>query len=469
MLTYNLVKNPKITLYDSLYSNIRDDILSGKIRENEKLPSKRSLANHLKISVTTVENAYSQLLLEGYIHSEAGRGFFVNELTRSISGFGSKKSSFSSNISDEEENEPDYLIDFKVNRSSLSLFPFATWSRVMRNVLSSQDKDLLETVPYNGIYSLRKAISGYLRSNRNMDVSPSQIIIGAGTEYLYSRLLQLLGSDSIYAIEDPGYKKFADISGSQGILWDYIPIDDQGMRIDRLRKSKANIIHISPANHFPTGTVMPISRRMELLEWAYEDSSRFIIEDDYDSELRYTGKLIPAMYAIDDHSKVIYMNTFSKSLVPSIRISYMILPQMLLARYKKSLSFYSCTVSSFEQLTLAKFISEGYFERHISRLKQHYRLRRDRIISAISESGLSRVARIEEADAGTHFLLRLNTEMSDDEIRRAADEHRIHFAMLSDYEKIHTVKNSRTIVVNYAGLDSDRIDRAVAILEDIFC
>jgi len=449
MLTYNLVKNPKITLYDSLYSNIRDDILSGKIRENEKLPSKRSLANHLKISVTTVENAYSQLLLEGYIHSEAGRGFFVNELTRSISGFGSKKSSFSSNISDEEENEPDYLIDFKVNRSSLSLFPFATWSRVMRNVLSSQDKDLLETVPYNGIYSLRKAISGYLRSNRNMDVSPSQIIIGAGTEYLYSRLLQLLGSDSIYAIEDPGYKKFADISGSQGILWDYIPIDDQGMRIDRLRKSKANIIHISPANHFPTGTVMPISRRMELLEWAYEDSSRFIIEDDYDSELRYTGKLIPAMYAIDDHSKVIYMNTFSKSLVPSIRISYMILPQMLLARYKKSLSW--------------------YFERHISRLKQHYRLRRDRIISAISESGLSRVARIEEADAGTHFLLRLNTEMSDDEIRRAADEHRIHFAMLSDYEKIHTVKNSRTIVVNYAGLDSDRIDRAVAILEDIFC
>ena len=472
MLTYDLENKEGVSLYEALYENIRDDIRSGRIKMNEKLPSKRGLAAHLKISVTTVENAYAQLMLEGYIHSEPGRGFFVNEVS---GGYAMIDSSEAGGASDgtlagraAEDKDPEYLIDFKANRSSLSLFPFSTWSRLMRNILSSQDLELLETVPYNGMYNLRRAIADYLRTNRNMQVTPAQIIIGAGTEYLYSRLLQLLGTDSIYAIEDPGYKKFADISGSQGTLWDYIPIDEQGMRIDRLRKSKANIVHISPANHFPTGTVMPISRRMELLEWVREDSSRFIIEDDYDSELRYNGRMIPTLYSIDDHKKVIYMNTFSKSLVPSIRISYMVLPNMLLARYKKSLSFYSCTVSSFEQLTLAEFISKGYFERHINRLKQHYREKRDRLVGAIRESGLSRVARIEEADAGTHFLLRLDTEMGDDEIREAADKNKIHFAMLSDYETIHTVKNSRTIVVNYAGLDPDKIPLAVSILEKMF-
>lgn len=468
MLTYNLNKSPSHPLYDELYSNIRDDILSGRIAVNEKLPSKRSLANHLQISVTTVENAYSQLILEGYIHSEQGRGFFVNNFAGSTDDFVPAIKHFDANEIAEEKDGADYFIDFRANRSSLSLFPFSTWSRLMRSILSSQDLKLLETVPYNGLFPLRSAIAGHLRKFRNMNVLPSQIIIGAGTEYLYSRLLQLLGSDSIFAIEDPGYKIFAEISGSQGIMWDYIPIDSEGMQIDRLRSGKANVIHISPANHFPTGTVMPINRRMELLEWAYENNSRFIIEDDYDSELRYTGKMIPTMYAIDNKEKVIYMNTFSKSLVPSIRISYMVLPPLLLERYRKSLSFYSCTVSSFEQLTLARFISEGYFERHINRLKQHYREKRDLIIAAISNSKISKFARIEEADAGTHFLLRLDTSMSDNEIRESAHTHKINFAMLSDYEKHHNENNSKTIVLNYAGLDPEQIDQAIYILESMF-
>lgn len=466
MLTYDLHKTAGTPVYEALYINIRNDILSGRIREGEKLPSKRSLAQHLLISVTTVENAYAQLLLEGYIHSEPGRGFFVNSLNIPDAP---ARPSKSIQLADPDETEEDYIIDFKVNQSSLSLFPFSTWSRILRKILSAQDVELLKTVPYNGVYSLRRAIADYLYSAKGMNVDPAQIIIGAGTEFLYGRLLQLLGADSIYAIEDPGYKKFADISRNQGILWDYIPIDDEGMRIDRLKSSKANIVHVSPANHFPTGIVMPINRRMELLEWAYEDASRFIIEDDYDSELRYVGKIIPPMQQIDNMGKVIYMNTFSKSLVPSIRISYMVLPPILLSRYRKSLSFYSCTVSSFEQLTLARFISGGFFERHINRLKVHYREKRDALIDAIRSSKLSSVSHIEECDAGTHFLLRINTPMSDDEIRQSSREHKIHLAMLSDYEKIHTVKNSRTIVLNYAGLDSDKIALAVGILEDMFC
>ena len=471
MLTYDLEQFKPKPLYESLYTCIRNDILSGRISTGEKLPSKRSLARHMNISVTTVENAYTQLIVEGYIRSEQGRGFFVNKLEMTPGPSAMKRLENRNEdeiLLTEEDPEPEYIIDFKSNSSSLSMFPISTWSRLMRNILSSQDIKLLETVPYNGIKALRVAIADMLRSFRNMNVSPEQIIIGAGTEYLYSRLLTLFGQNSVIAIEDPGYKKFADISRDRGIIWDYIPIDSNGMRVDRIRSSSANILHVSPANHFPTGTVMPITRRMELLEWAGERYDRYIIEDDYDSELRYSGKPIPTLYSMDDNNKVIFMNTFSKSLVPSIRISYMVLPPVLLERYRETQSFYSCTVSSFEQLTLAHFISEGYFERHLSRLKQHYKEKRDLLMESIRESSLSLVTHIQESNAGTHFLLQVNTYMNDNQIRTAAHELGINFAMLSDYEQNHSLKNTRTIVINYAGLDPENVDTAVHMLEHLF-
>lgn len=471
MLTYHLEKKEKSSLYECLYEAIREDIMSGTLEEGRKLPSKRAFAEHLKVSVTTVENAYSQLLSEGYIYSKAGSGFYVNSIGRTVSDFHRRnrsKTDLPVVIEEPEQEEPEYVVDFKANRTSLSLFPYATWAKLLRNILGEQNIELLKTVPYNGIFTLRKAIADYLLSSRNMKVSPAQIIIGAGTEYLYTKILQLLGPENIFAIEDPGYKKFADISSSQRTLWDYIPIDEEGIRIDYLRTRKANIVHVSPANHFPTGIVMPFHRRIELLEWAYEENERFIIEDDYDSELRYTGKNIPTLYEIDNQDKVIYMNTFSKSMVPSIRISYMVLPMYLMNRYKNNLSFYSCTVSSFEQLALARFISEGYFERHINRLKQHYKEKRDLLIDALTDSPLAGISQIYESDAGTHFLLHIRTDMSDDEIRMRAMEYQLHVAMLSDYETYPTLKNSRTIVINYAGLDPDKICQATGILEQMF-
>lgn len=471
MLTYQLEKKGKSSLYESLYEAIREDILTGKLVEGTKLPSKRAFAEHLQVSVTTVENAYSHLLEEGYIFSRVGSGFFVNSIGKTVTDFNQKKhkqSDFSVVIEEPEQEEPEYAVDFKANRTSLSLFPYATWSKLLRNILGEQNIDMLKTVPYNGIYTLRKAIAEYLYTSRNMVVSPSQIVVGAGTEYLYTKILQLLGPDNIFAIEDPGYKKFAQISSSQHTLWDYIPIDEEGIRIDYLRTRKANIVHVSPANHFPTGIVIPMERRIELLEWAYEANDRFIIEDDYDSELRYTGKNIPTLFAMDQQDKVIYMNTFSKSMVPSIRISYMVLPKILMTRYTNNLSFYSCTVSSFEQLALARFISEGYFERHINRLKQHYKEKRDTLIDALTYSPLSKISQILESDAGTHFLLRVRTDVNDDTIRQRASDHNLRIAMLSDYETYPTLKNSRTIVVNYAGLDSEKIYQATHILEMMF-
>lgn len=467
MMNYSLQKKPGLSLYEDLYKAVKDDILTGRLKGGERLLSKRQLSDQLRISITTVENAYGQLMLEGYIHGEAGRGFFVNQIGQdSGERMELQQESPASELPEPEDDE--YLIDFKANQSSLELFPFSIWSRLMRSEMASRDIRMLKTVPYNGVYPLRKAIADYLARSRGMQVSPAQIIVGAGTEYLYSRLLQLMGGDSVIAIEDPGYKKFANISSQQGILWDYIAIDESGIRMDRLRASRANIVHVSPANHFPTGIIMPIARRMELLEWAAEDETRFIIEDDYDSELRYTGKPIPALYNIDQNNRVVYINTFSKSLVPALRISYMVLPPILLERYRRTMSFYSCTVSSFEQLTLAQFISQGFFERHINRLKKYYREKRDTVVEAFHNSGLMKIATIEEADAGTHFLLRVKTGMDDDRIRRAAAERSIHFAMLSDYEHRFSSKNACTIVINYAGIHLGDLPTAIGILEDIF-
>ncbi|MCD8365585.1 MAG: PLP-dependent aminotransferase family protein, partial [Clostridiales bacterium] len=277
MPNYSIKNRGDRTIYDYLYQCLREDILNGKLPAGERLPSKRQLARDLQISVTSVENAYAQLVLEGYIHGETGRGFFVNDLIEPVPFHEAAKPFDPKILKQQPEEKPFHVVDFKANRSSVEHFPFATWSKLMRNVLSERNAAVLGTVPYNGLYELRSALSAYLFRHRGIEVDPEQIIIGAGTEYLYSRLLQVLGFNTVMAMEDPGYKKFSEISASQGTVWDYIPMDEEGMRIDYLRNSSANVIHISPSNHFPTGTVMPITRRLQLLQWAREKPERYII------------------------------------------------------------------------------------------------------------------------------------------------------------------------------------------------
>lgn len=450
-------------MYQFLYQSIQQSICSGRIAPNEKLPSKRSLAKHLNISVITVENAYAQLLLEGYLYSVEAKGYYVQPLETM-----SSRQEDAPVLKEAEIQEHEFFVDFKANCTNLSHFPAHTWARLMRNVLSSHEKELYKGMPYNGVHKLRQAIRDYLYQFRGMDVSPAQIIVGAGTEYLYSRLIQLLGNDNIFALEDPGYHKFADIAANYRMDSEYIPIDDSGLSVEKLREGNANIVHVSTSNHFPTGIIMPIKRRQELMAWALEDSGRYIIEDDYDCELRYTGRMIRPMYSVDVHQKVIYMNTFSKSLVPSIRISYMVLPEHLVHRYVETMSFYYCTVSSFEQYTLAEFISQHYFERHINRLKNYYKTHRNLLLTEFQNSSLKDMIHIREQNAGTHFLLYVNTTMSKEEISRAALEQDIHLAFLSDYCHTPIVDMDRTIVINYAGIEPKHVKEAIRRMEKIF-
>ncbi|MBP3632779.1 MAG: PLP-dependent aminotransferase family protein, partial [Oscillospiraceae bacterium] len=319
-----------------------------------------------------------------------------------------------------------------------------------------------------GAWALRRAIADHLRQFRGMAVGAEQIIVGAGTEVLYSLLVQLLGREATYGVEDPGYGKIARIYRACGASVAAVPLDGDGLSVQELRRSGADVVHISPSHHYPTGRVMPITRRQELLRWAQEKPERIILEDDYDSEFRFVGRPIPTLFSVDDSGQVVYLNTFSKTIAPSIRISFMVLPRRLLADFRQKLGFYACTVSAFEQYTLAQFLSGGWYEKHLSRMRKHYRQKRDAVIAALRQSPLSPHAAIAEEDAGLHFLLRLDGAPPDDVLRRAAEERGIRLAMLSDYYQSPREAPQHVLVVNYTGIDTEKLPTALARLAELW-
>ena len=459
MLTYSFELKGNDSLYEFLYKCIRDDILSGKLSPEEKLPSKRAFAEHLSISTITIENAYNQLVAEGYIYSKPKSGFYVSSIISPKLHSPAEKNMYPAE--DTQKDTIPYSFDFSGNSASEESFPFVTWTKLMRQTMSDKREQLTHNSPSIGIRELRCAISDYLFQFRGMSADPECIIIGAGTEYLYSLIIQLLGRDKKYALEDPGYKKIAQIYKANNVDFDYIPLDSQGVNTQALIKSSAQVLHISPSHHFPTGIVTPVSRRYELLSWASESPERYIIEDDYDSEFRFSGKPIPSLQSIDNLNKIIYINTFSKSLTSTIRISYMVLPKELMELYRNELSFYSCTVSNFEQYTLAAFIRQGYFEKHINRMRNYYRSQRDRVMTAIKEHPLYEKVSIKEEDSGLHFLMSVDTNLSDKELTLKAKEKGLNVTCLSHYYKNKLTAPQHTLIVNYSGLDKKSVDQAI--------
>ena len=447
MLTYELKKAPGVPLYEALYRCIRDDILSGKLAPGEKLPSKRTLCANLKVSKITVEGAYHQLLSEGYIGSKEKVGYFVEAVERTQPVSIPKP---------QPQPEPKPCIDLTGNGPSK--FPFSVWSKLQREVMLDLGEQLLLEPPNQGLPALRQAIAEHLSQFRAMQVDPENILIGAGTDFLYNLLIQLLGSDKRYAVEEPGYGKIPMIYGAAGAQCIQVPLDDRGIRPDRLET--AQVLHISPSHHFPTGIVTPLARRQALLRWANAEPDRWIIEDDYDSEFRFAAHPMPTMQSLDSR-KVIYMNTFSKTLAPSIRISYMVLPPVLMAAFREKLGFYSCTVPSFEQHTLARFLERGYFEKHINRMRKYYKARRDRMLTALS--GLQDLVTIQEQDAGLHFLLQVHTSQSDQALVTRLEQQGIRVRTLSSYYQGHAPGSAdHCLVINYSGLS----DAQLAQLEE---
>ena len=457
MLTYSFENIGKQSIYEYLYKCIKQDIIEGKLVAGERLPSKRTLAVNLGISTITVENSYGQLMSEGYIYSLPKKGYYVSDL----SGVTKIKPVKYEIPRKKENDEPKYDMDLSSNRTDPDSFPFATWAKLMRRVITDKQEDLMKISPSEGTWELRAAIAMHLASFRDMQVEPEQIIIGAGTEYMYGMLIQLLGRDKTYCVEDPGYSKIARIYSSNNVKYCYAGMDKEVICPDKIRECDADIVHISPTHHFPTGITMPVSRRFELLAWANERDDRYIIEDDYDSEFRMTGKTIPTMKSIDISEKVIYMNTFSRTLTPTIRISYMVLPPHLAAVYRERLSFYSCTVSNFEQYTLAEFIQDGYFEKHLNRMRLFYSRQREAVLSVLKSGSCKCVGRVREADSGLHFILELNTKLSDDAVKKQLDSCGIHINALSEYYHDKANSISHQFVISYSNLKIDKFKDAI--------
>lgn len=476
MLTYSFANTGSEPLYLHLYKCIKNDILDGVLLSGTKLPSKRSFAKNLGISNITVENAYAQLQAEGFIYSIPKKGFYVTGLPENMPVTRREHINHETGWMEAGsimEEESQCKIDLVSNMTPPANFPFSIWAKLMREIISEKSSELMKKSPWGGIMELRSAISMHLKQFRNMDVAPEQIITGAGTEYLYTLIIQLLGYDKVYAVENPGYKKVAQIYKSNNVACEYIPVGSSGIVIEELEKRNADVAHISPSHHYPTGIITPVSRRYEILAWASRKEGRYIIEDDYDSEFRLEGKPVPTLQGIDIMESVIYINTFTKSLAPTIRISYMVLPWKLLKEFHAKLSFYSCTVSNFEQYTLARFINNGYFEKHINRMRNYYRNVRDRLMDEIKKSRLSDICEISEEGSGLHFLLKIHTEIPDNEYVETCRQNNINVSCLSQYYMEDNAQaagmdsfNNRQhiIIMNYSGIRMEDVKETVSLL-----
>lgn len=466
MFTCSLDNRSTTPLYEQLYRYIRIEIECGHLRANEKLPSKRTLCAHLKVSQNTVETAYAQLAAEGYLFTKPKSGYYVQKMDSPLIGEHAVKHIPSPEKTGNIPAELPTIYDFKTNEVDTDCFPFSTWAKLTRETLCEDSRKLLGAMHPQGEEGLRAEIARYLYDFRGIQTSPDRIIVGAGFEYLLGLAVQLLGRERLYAVENPGYPKIGKILGSNGVKITAIELDESGIRPDQIRQSGAEIVHVTPSHHFPLGIIMPIARRQQLLRWAEESESRFILEDDYDSEFRFSGRPIPALQGLDRSGRVIYFNTFAKSLAPSIRIGYMVLPEPLLDIYRRKFRFYSTTVPSFEQYTLRRFLHDGYFERHLSRMRNVYKIRRDKLLEAISRNDPTRKITVSGQDTGLHLLLHVDNGMSETQLVETAKKNGVRVYGLSGYYSAAPTVSRNQVVLGYAGFPPEDFDRAVGLLTE---
>lgn len=367
MLTYVMHRRGKKTKYEYLAFCIKRDILGGVLKAGERLPSKRSLALHLGISAITVENAYAILLDEGYVRVKNRSGFYVNSLKLPSENPPAPSTFQSADVSARTANVP-HAAPSSTPPDAYD-FPITPFLRIVREVLSDYREQLLLRPPNAGTEELRSAISAHLRRYRGMNVKPEQMIIGSGSEYLYGLLAQLFDRQCIYGIECQSYEKIRLVYSAYARPYELLPMDAFGISTEGLSLSRASVLHVTPFHSYPTGITAPAGKRYEYLNWAKERNA-FLIEDDFESEFSVQKKPLETLYAMDTTDSVIYLNTFTKSIAPSMRVGYMVLPSRLIPLYQKKLGFYSCTVPSLDQYVLSEYIAQGHFERRLNHIRR---------------------------------------------------------------------------------------------------
>lgn len=455
--TFKLQPEDKKPLYEQLYRYIIEEIEAGRLKNGEKLPSKRAICAHLHISQSTVETAYGMLTAEGYLRARPKSGYYVSaDLYRPVSRAPATA------VDTPPAPKTTVRYDFSTGAVDTVVFPYASWARLSREVVS-QNPQLLQRGDARGDLAFRQALAEFLREYRGVRCQPDQIVVGAGLEYLLNVLVQVLPENSVYGLEDPGYYAAWQVLRNHGRQCRMIPLDDNGLREDKLRQSGATVAFVTPSHQFPMGCTMPVGRRAALLSWAQEAENRFIVEDDYDSEFRYASRPIPAMQSLDDGGKVIYVGTFSRSIAPSIRVAYLVLPRRLLPVYEQRLGFAASTVSRFEQQTLAAFLQRGLYSRHLRRAANLYRKKQQTLLEELAKIP---GAKVSGNQAGLHFLLTL-PDKSEEWLVAQAAKVGVPVRGLSSYCRECACPES-TLVLGFAGLKLEDIPAAAQALRDAF-
>lgn len=362
----------------------------------------------------------------------------------------------------------DCVVDFSPTGIEMSAFPFSIWKKITKNILNDGNADLFSLGSPQGDWDLRNTISRYLHSSRGVNCDPEQIIIGAGNDYLLMLLEKILGRHVRIAMENPTYKRAYQIFQSFAYQIETVDVDESGMEVSQLKKKNVTAVYVMPSHQYPTGVVMPIGRRAELLHWADQGEERYLIEDDYDSEFRYKGKPIPSLQSSDTHDKVIYIGTFSKAIAPAIRVSYMVLPRPLLEKYQKDCAFYSSTVSRIDQRILNEFIRDGYFERHLNKMRKIYGDKHEILLEGLH--AFKKDFKISGENAGLHVLLTARKGQDEEELIRKAAEKGIRVYGMAHFRIREESQLSKeypaTIILGYGGLKEAQIREGIARLKD---
>lgn len=456
MLTIPINNKKNQPMYEQIYQYIKEEIKSNSLEFGTKLPSERKLAAHLSVSRNTVNMAYAQLLSEGYIDVYPKSGYFVNEITKPFEEGCRELPPVSSAAA-----APSFLYDFSPYAVDLSHFPYHTWRQLSKRVLTD-NSGLFLLGDNQGDYELRFEIAKYLHQSRGVKCRENQIIIGAGADYLLQILAGILGKDRKIAMENPAYQRACQIFHDFGLAGVPIPLDDQGMSMEELKSSGCDTAYVTPSHQYPLGIVMPIKRRMDLLNWSLTEN-RYIIEDDHDSEFRYKGKPIPSLSGIAQQETVIYMGTFSKAIAPAIRVGYMVLPHRLLKEYWNRYGSYASTVSRIDQAILTLFLKEGYFERHLNRMRKIYKDKHDRLTACLKDFPVP--LEISGDDGGMHLVVKIKNGITEEALIQKASAHRIKLYGLKEHFIKIPSDYTPTFLFGYANLTEDEIEKGIEVLK----
>ena len=456
MIILNLNNKSEIPLYIQIYNEIK------KIIQDKVLKAK-DFIDYYNISQNTIQNALYLLLEEGYIFSIERKGYFVSDIENLII----QNIKIESKTKFREIKKIHYDFSYSgVDKKSLARTIF---KRITKDVYDEENDDLLFQGDIQGDLLLRKSICEYLSQSRGFKVDAEQVVISSGTEYLFYIIFKLFNNE-IYGLENPCHKMFKELFLTNNVSFKAISLDEAGIVVEDLKKYNVNIAYVTPSHQFPTGTIMGISRRTELLNWANENSNRYIVEDDYDSEFKYTGRPIPALKATDINDRVIYLGSFSKSISPAIRVSYLVSPKVLLNIYQKKLPYFICPVPTLNQKILYRFIKDGYFIKHINKMRTLYKKKREflvNIIKTYSSKMFTKEIYIQGADAGLHLVIKLNKKINEKEFLKECLENSIKLYSLEEYYLEEIYSETSYFLLGYANLSNKEIEDGILLLLQI--